>query len=302
VLTFDTAVRAWDVPTARTRPAPPGLRWTSQTSKYDREAFWGPYSAQCEAGKLTLRDAETGRSVTPKLDGSYAVAEILDARTGQLVFRVPSDRARFSSSGEKLLTWKGTEIHVWDADSGKELLPALQNGDEVWEAFFAQDESRILSTGHPSGLPRTLRLWDGRTGAPLAPVLTSKAGGFSQFTSDETRIVGAEYDEAEIRDGRTGQLLVPPVPLPHDWNAANQVQITADGTRLLFLHPGRSSTIVVRNFWTDFDWPRDRLSLRVEALTGTRLNQFDELEVLGREEWRRQRARYESIRGVPPGR
>ena len=76
--------------------------------------------------------------------------------------------------------------------------------------------------------------------------------------------------------------------------------VSEDGTRVVDWNgEGR---IRVWNLWTEYDWPRDQLRLRLEAMTGTRLNSFDEIELLSREEWEKARNVCDAIRqGLRPG-
>jgi hypothetical protein len=109
---------------------------------------------------------------------------------------------------------------------------------------------------------------------------------------------------AEVRDGRTGQLILPPLRLrwPNDdiSRESGGEFVSEDGARIVDWNgEGR---IRVWNLWTEYDWPRDQLRLRLEAMTGTRLNSFDEIELLSREDWEKARNVCDAIRqGLRPG-
>jgi WD40 repeat protein len=63
---------------------------------------------------------------------------------------------RFSPDGRRLLS-AGTEISVWDVESGRETARLVGHESTVKSADFSPDGRRIVSGGLRDG---TLRLWD----------------------------------------------------------------------------------------------------------------------------------------------
>jgi len=187
-----------------------------------------------------------------------------------------------------VLTWGDDRTaRLWDAASGREVIPALTHKETVWAAGFNQDESRILTSTGPS-----LRIWNALTGEPLTSAL--KSGGQGKLTPDNARILALGFRAAELRDGRTGQLILPTLRLrwPNDdpYKESGNQTASEDGSRIVdWNFAGR---VRIWNLWTNYDWPRDQLRLRLEVLTGTRLNSLDEIEVLPRKEWDEIRMRY----------
>lgn len=321
VLTFDfESLRAWDAKTGRTAPLPPELSWRGG-GEFDKWAFHGNRLATVGEDTVVLKDASTGRVLrsapagigTRSLfsrDGSRLLvvfegvayenaAEVWDVATGRVLSVIKSGEkfnvrsAAMTADGGKVLTWGGVDraLHLWASDTGKELIPPLRDPQGFSKAAFSADEKRIMTRGSGG-----LRFWDAKTGDPLTASLKS-GGMYSNLTQDETRLVAHSFSAAEVRDGRTGQLILPlRLRWPNDdlYREGDGELVSEDGTRIVDWNgEGR---IRVWNLWTEYDWPRDQLRTRLEAMTGTRLNSFDEIELLSREEWERARVTYDAIR------
>lgn len=323
VLSFDMdSLRAWDAMTGRAAPLPAELDWHIGGGVNSDWAVHGTRQVTVSEEAVTLKDASTGRVLRSakagigtwplfSRDGSRLLvvfngvetenaAEIWDAATGKALCGLKGEKlniggAAMSADGRKILTWGGIDhaAHLWSGDTGKELIASLHDPKGFGEAAFSSDEKRIMTRGSDGAL----RIWDAQTGKPLTASLRSD-GMYSNFTRDETRMLTHSFFSAELRDGRTGQLILPTLRLrwPNDdvYRESGGELVSDDGTRLVdWNSEGR---IRVWNLWTEYDWPRDKLRLRLEALTGTHLNSFDEIETLSREDWEKARSAYESIR------
>lgn len=327
VLTFDfESLRAWDAKTGRAVPLPSGLSWRGG-GEFNKWAFHGYRLATVGEDAVVLKDASTGRALRsgPAGIGTWSLfsrdgsrlfvvfdgvayenaAEVWDAATGKVLSVFKGEKlnvrgAAMTADGGKVLTWGGVDrsLHLWASDTGKELIPPLRDPQGFSEATFSADEKRIMT--HGSG---GLRLWDAQTGERLTASLQSGGMG-SNLTPDETRMLSHGFYTAEVRDGRTGQLILPTLRLrwPNDdiSRESGGELVSEDGTRIVDWNgEGR---IRVWNLWTEYEWPRDQLRLRLEAMTGTRLNSFDEIELLSREDWEKARNVCDSIRrGLRPG-
>jgi WD40 repeat protein/flagellar biosynthesis GTPase FlhF len=329
VLTFDfESFRAWDAKTGRAVPLPSGLSWRGGGGEFNKWAFHGYRLAMAGEDAVVLKDASNGRALrsAPAGIGTWTLfsrdgtrlfvvfegvayenaAEVWDAATGKVLSVIKSGKrfnvrsAAMTADGGKVLTWGGVDrsLHLWASDTGKELIPPLRDPQGFSEAVFSADEKRIMTRGAGA-----LRLWDAKTGDPLTASLQS--GGMDlNLTPDETRMLSHSFYTAEVRDGRTGQLILPTLRLrwPNDdiSRESGGELVSEDGTRIVDWNgEGR---IRVWNLWTEYVWPRDQLRLRLEAMTGTRLNSFDEIELLSREDWEKARAASDAIRkGLRPG-
>ncbi len=99
---------------------------------------------------------------TSSFDGT---AKVWDAASGELLLTLPghtgSPRARWSPSGDRLLTVSTGLARVWDAESG-ELLHLLPSQGELY-AVWSPDGS-LIATGGSGG---EIKVWDSVTGAEL---------------------------------------------------------------------------------------------------------------------------------------
>ncbi len=96
--------------------------------------------------------------------------------------------ARFSKDGNKLLTWHadGT-ARLWSTTTGKEVIPAMQQGKKVFGvlgAVFSPDERRILSWSDKG----TARVWDSGNGKLVAGVSHEGSVRGAVFSADGRRI------------------------------------------------------------------------------------------------------------------
>ena len=325
VLTFDSeSIRAWDAKTSRALPLPADLSWRGGGGEFSKWAFHGSRLAAVGSDAITLKDASTGRVLRSgpagvgtwplfSRDGSRLLvvfdgvtyknaAEVWDAATGKLLCELNGEKfnvkgAALTADGRKLLTWGGIDraLHLWETDTGKELIPPLRDPAGFGTVMFSADEKRIMT--NVSG--GALRLWDVQTGERVTA--SPQNGGMSNLNQDEMLMIAHSFSTAEVRDGRSGQPILPTLRLrwPNDdvYREEGGQLVSDDGTRIVDWNgQGR---IRVWNLWTDYAWPRDRLRLRLEVLTGTRLNSFDEIELLSREEWEKARAAYEAVRPEP---
>lgn len=326
VVTVDhDAMRAWDAETGRAVPLPAGLTWRGGGGQNIRWAFHGSRMAAYVGDEIVLKDASNGKVIQSRKADQFSwtqfspegsrllvvfsgaektsVAEVWDAATGGVLGELKGEKlgvaeAAFNAGGSRLLTWGGLDhsAHLWESATGKELIPPLREQRAISSAAFNGDGTRILTRSADG----TLRFWDALNGKPLSGALKS-VGWESELTSDESRVLTYGPGSAELRDGRTGQLILPTLRLrwPNDDHSDEYAGefVSDDGSRVVDWNA--KGRIRVWNLWTDYGWPRDRLRLRLEVLTGTRLNSFDELELLSREEWEKARADYEAVRRAP---
>jgi WD40 repeat protein len=74
----------------------------------------------------------------------------------------------FSADGGRVVTTSDDNTaRVWDAETGRLLLPRLQHRGIVWYAAFSPDGRWVITASED----RTARVWDVATGEPLTPPL-----------------------------------------------------------------------------------------------------------------------------------
>jgi WD40 repeat protein len=98
----------------------------------------------------------------------------------------------FSPDGTRVVTANGDNTaQVWDAATGKPLVPPLQHQGGVLSAVFSPDGTRVVTSSED----RTARVWAAATGKPLAPPLQHQGLALSAaFSPDGTRVVTASDD------------------------------------------------------------------------------------------------------------
>ncbi len=179
-------------------------------------------------------------------DGRYAVsgsrdcARIWDTETGELrrtVHHAAAGCAAISPDGKVLVTGNmldaACSVRIWDFESGRELIPPLEQSRAIYNAAFSPDGHYLVTSCYDP----IARIWDvqnGRLGRSLPHPSTVH---HAEFSPDGTRVVTACWDGGvRLWDSASGELLRP--PLLH----AARVQwasfspdggqlVTADGTQ-----------------------------------------------------------------------
>ena len=118
--------------------------------------------------------------------------------------------AAYSPDGARIIT--ASEDHtarIWDARTGRQLLPPLPHQDDVLRAVFSPDGTRVATCSDD----RTARIWDAATGQPMGvPIQETDSIRFVQFSPDGKLLAtGSDDNKARIWDARTGQPVTPPI-------------------------------------------------------------------------------------------
>lgn len=140
--------------------------------------------------------------------------------------------ARFSPDGLMIVT-AGLDdtARVWEAATGKPLLPPLQHDGPVLDVSFSPEGLRIVT----SAADRSMRVWDVTTGEQLTEPIIGHGGSFeAEFSEDGWKIVTQSRGRGRGRGGvwdiRPRNLLA--LPLGHD-APVRLLRISPDGNWLL---------------------------------------------------------------------
>jgi WD40 repeat protein/tetratricopeptide (TPR) repeat protein/predicted Ser/Thr protein kinase len=170
--------------------------------------------SQLGRGELRVRDAATGRPLTPPLRHEGTVAS----------------SAAFSPDGRRLLSASDDQTaRVWDAETGR-LIQTLKHGSPVYQAAFSPDGRLVVTAGHD----QLAQVWDAATGKPVLPPFKHRdvVRGAS-FSPDGRRVLTAGQrrdNAARVWDAATGEPLTP--PLKH-WGTEVHACFSPDGRRVL---------------------------------------------------------------------
>ena len=182
------------------------------------------------------------RSVAFSVDGSRLVfassnggVQLWDGRTGAHLTTLEEHSnlfvcPTFSAGGSRLAFWSNDMVQLWDSTTGAHI---ANLGHFVWvtAVTFAMDGSRLALLFHDSNFSVHIRLWDGKTGAPIATL--EAAGGrlnIVTFSADGSRLasVSSYGTVVQLWDGKTGALVAP----LEGHSQVNSVTFSTDGSRL----------------------------------------------------------------------
>jgi WD40 repeat protein len=92
----------------------------------------------------------------------------------------------------QVVTASGNTAHVWDVNSGKELVCFSGHESTVTSAAFSSDGTRVVTTS----VDGTARVWDLISGQELQRFIGHEHAllSWGTFSPDGTRVVTASYD------------------------------------------------------------------------------------------------------------
>jgi WD40 repeat protein/tetratricopeptide (TPR) repeat protein len=239
---FDRTVRLWDARTGEEVLALKGHQGPVNDLCFSPD---GTRLASCSAPDRTARVWDVSMSTQGRQAGSTkgrqaAAREVLSLKGHADQFI----SVAFSPDGTRLATSGGTwdpkgkpspsEIKVWDARTGQELLTLTGQTAIARSVCFSPDGSRIASASgepHDPPQPGELKVWDARTGKELLSLRghTQPVTGVC-FSPDGQRLASSGHD-ATVRlwDAHTGQELH---TFKGHTNMVNCVCFSPDGRRL----------------------------------------------------------------------
>ncbi|HKB37469.1 MAG TPA: protein kinase [Gemmataceae bacterium] len=229
----DKTVNVWDVERVRRGELEePHFRW-EHASRVRSVSFSpdGRYLASAggkeaeKTGEVNVWDMNTGQKVFPTMRFTWAVrsvqfspdgrrlatasgelVQVWDAHTGQEQFpscRDPDgllETVVFSPDGRRLAAVGGhldvspnSEVKVWDAQTGKEILRLRGHVGELRGVAFSPD-GRLLAS---AGLDQTVKLWDAQTGEEVFTLRGHRDNVLSvTFSPDSCKLASASVDNS----------------------------------------------------------------------------------------------------------
>lgn len=241
----DYSVRIWNATNGQPVTAP--IKHQGQVRCAAFSADGKLLATGCIDQSARVWDAATGVAVTPLLrhnswvrrvsfsaDGRWlltaggdALARIWDLQLRKIdcvVLPHPQavQQARFSPDGTKVITstlsrGKKGEACLWEARTGRRMIPTFVHKDRILQISFSPDGQRIATTS----LDRTARVWDVATGEPITPSLPHASPVWTaMFSPDGQQILTASGEngpgEARIWSVSTGRPVTP--AMRHDFD------------------------------------------------------------------------------------
>jgi WD40 repeat protein len=202
----------------------------------------------------------------------------------------------FSCDGCVLLTRShDATTRLWDAKTGEPLIDYLRH-EGLPSAVLSVDGRYLATAGN---LEDDVRIWDARTGK-LLPAATLNQGSqvtALAFSPDAASLgVGCQDGSARIWDVSTGKPLGPRLV---QRSRIVAVSFTADGTEFL-----TTAADGATRSWPapkPMDGDTDRIALRLEVLTGMRMDPDQDVEKLTADEWDERCRRLTSLEGTVSG-
>ncbi len=223
--------RVWDAATGR------------PVSDWVRHSGWVAHAAFSPDGRLVVTagqdriasiwEADTGRQLA-ELRHQHAVRWAAFSPDGR---RVVTGTGDFADNGELLFPLsdpkRAGEARVWDAATGRPLIPPLPHAGAVQRAVFSPDGRRILTVtaGGPASRD-TVQVWDSADGTPVGEPLVHAQGVLDAvFRPDGRRVATGGLDGGvrlwDVTDGKAV------LTLTGHTAAVLQLAFSPDGRRLL---------------------------------------------------------------------
>lgn len=135
----------------------------------------------------------------------------------------------FNATGTRIVTAsKDHTARIWDAGTGEQVVPPLQQSGAVVVAEFSPDATRV-ATGTDDGV---VQVWDAQTGQPVGdPMKETDTIRSVEFSPDGRLLATASDDNVgRVWDVRSGEPMPPPFKY-HD--SVFSVRFSPDGLRVV---------------------------------------------------------------------
>jgi WD40 repeat protein/serine/threonine protein kinase len=185
-----------------------------------------------DLGVRSLAFSPDGKRLAAANEGPRNPVKVRDAQTGQELLSIPGFRSvAFSPDGKRLASGGLKGTMVWDAQTGKEILP-LKGSGICSSVAFSPDGKRIASGSASPGVHGAdVNVWDAQTGQQLLSLKGHSDEIRSVvFSPDGKRLASAsENYTAIVWDAQTGQELL---CLKQAAGGVSRVAFSPDGKRL----------------------------------------------------------------------
>jgi WD40 repeat protein/serine/threonine protein kinase len=310
---FDSCARVWDAATGAPGPCcrHEGAVLSVTLSSDGRTALTGSGTTafiwNVDTGETAiLRHGGSVTTVAISPDGRIALtgsadqtARLWEVTTGRLVDGLPHegwvDTVAFGPDGRKVLTGsKDNKARLWDVSVTPAILMAtLPHQHEVRAVAFSPD-GELAVTG---SWDNTARIWEAASGKPFgASLWHPDAVRAVAFSPDcRTVITGGADRTVRLWDVETGKQLGPPL-----WHQAAVSTVAVHPSGELVLSGSDFGDARLWRLPASLTEDTSRVTARIQAITGMRLDAAGTFEVLDAAAWQRCDDEINGARRSPP--
>jgi WD40 repeat protein len=203
--------------------------------------------------------------------------------------------ALFNHDETLILSWsEDNTVRLWNARDGSLAAEPMKHEDSVRGALFNHDETLILSWSEDTlgGSRGEVRLWNARDGSLAAePMKHDYSVNGALFDKDETLILSwSEDNTVRLWNAKDGSLAAE--PMKHE-DCVLGALFNKDET--LILSWSEDNTVRLWNIAADYDFPNEHLTLMINVMTGTQMDDYGNVAALSEEEWKLQKKEYIKI-------
>jgi WD40 repeat protein len=166
--TFEGTVRLWNAETGELKAV-----LVEYSNGVDAVAF-SPDGKLLASGGINLKLWDP---VTGKLNREFKNSRVTEA-------------VAFSSDGKTLASGEGSQVQLWDVETGTLLRTLHGHAKSVRSVAFARDSSLLASASED----KTIRLWDSQTGKSTHILTTSDEVHAIAFSPDGSRLASGTRD------------------------------------------------------------------------------------------------------------
>jgi len=213
--------------------------------------------------------------------GGKAVLWDLATRQQRHVFSHPEksfiSSVAINSDGELALTAdKKGHLKVWNTESGELVVYRIIHKKGIAAAEFSQSGTKIITGSYD----RTARIWDGKTGDPVTPVLQHASTVLSS-PDDRLVITGSDDSTAQLWHAESGMPIGPRI---EHLRKITVVRFSPSGETVLTAHGTARFTDIPK-----LELPSDSASAWVEVVTGVHYQEDGQIVIPSAAQWRENR-------------